>query len=91
MNRYATALLLAVSVSAPLVMAQDRATTTTTTTKRYYDPSHKDYHQWNDNEDRSYTVFRTEKHIPDHTFVKARRTEQNQYWSWRHDHPDDKR
>jgi hypothetical protein len=88
MNRYAATLLLAVSLSAPLVMAQNRTSTTTT---RYYDRTHKDYHHWNDNEKRNYGTFRTERRIPDHTFARAKRAEQQQYWNWRHEHPDEKR
>ena len=84
-NRYTAAFLLAISLTAPLVMANDHDN------KRYYDRTHKDYHQWNDNEDRSYGVFLGEKHIQVHTFAKAKPSEQQQYWNWRHEHPDEKR
>jgi hypothetical protein len=84
-NRYAAALLLAVSLTAPLVMADDHDN------KRYYDKSHKDYHQWNENEDRSYNQFLNEKHVQVHHWKKAKHAEQQEYWNWRHEHPDEKR
>jgi hypothetical protein len=84
-NRYAAALLLAGALTAPMVMADDHDT------RRYYDKQHKDYHQWNDNESKSYGVFLNENHIQVHVFKKAKPAEQQQYWNWRHDHPDEKR
>jgi hypothetical protein len=81
-NQLAAALLLGMSLTAPLVMADDHDG------KKYYDKRHKDYHQWNDDEQRSYVEFRTEKHIPDHSFDKAKSTERQQYWDWKHDHQD---
>ena len=72
-------------ITAPLVMADDHDN------KRYYDKTHKDYHQWNQNEDRNYTLFLGEKHIQVHTWKKAKPSEQQQYWNWRHEHPDEKR
>ena len=84
-NRYAAALLLAVSLTAPLVMADDHDN------KRYYDKTHKDYHQWNENEDRSYNQFLNEKHVQVHHWKKAKHAEQQEYWNWRHEHPDEKR
>jgi hypothetical protein len=58
---------------------------------RYYDKNHKDYHQWNENEERSYGIFLNENHIQVHVFSKAKPAEQQQYWNWRHQHPDEKR
>jgi hypothetical protein len=84
-NRYAAALLLAVGLTAPLVIADDQQG------KRYYDKSHKDYHQWNENETKTYNLFLNEKHIQVHVFNKAKPSEQQQYWQWRHEHPDEKR
>jgi hypothetical protein len=83
-NRYAAAIVLAIGLTAPLV-AQDQDH------RRYYDKSHKDYHTWDDNEQKNYSVFLNEKHIQVHVFNKARPAEQQQYWQWRHDHPDEKR
>jgi hypothetical protein len=58
---------------------------------RVYDKDHKDYHNWDDNENRAWGQYLSEKHEKPHDFKKAKKTQQSQYWNWRHDHPDDKR
>jgi len=55
---------------------------------RFYDRQHKDYHNWNDNEDRSFRVYLGERHREYHPFVELRVNEQDAYWKWRHRHPD---
>ena len=88
-------LALGAALIAPVALkAQDesRKTTTTTTTttesKRYYDPAEKDYHQWNDQEDRAYRLYLQENHRDYVEFPKVKTTEQREYWRWRHGHPD---
>ena len=56
--------------------------------KRVYDRIHKDYHNWDDNEDRSYRVYLGETHREYHPFLELQVKEQNAYWNWRHRHPD---
>ena len=55
---------------------------------RYYDRDHKDYHNWDDNEDRSYRIYLGERHREYHPFAEARHRDQRDYWNWRHAHPD---
>jgi len=55
---------------------------------RYYDREHRDYHEWNDREDRSYRVYLGERHRHYREFHHINRREQNHYWRWRHNHPD---
>jgi hypothetical protein len=55
---------------------------------RYYDRDHKDYHEWNDRENRSYRVYLTERHHEYHGFNHANQREQRDYWKWRRNHPD---
>jgi hypothetical protein len=88
-------LALGAALIAPVALkAQDesRKTTTTTTTttesKRYYDPVEKDYHMWNDQEDRAYRLYLQENHRDYVEFPKVKTTEQREYWRWRHGHPD---
>jgi Ni/Co efflux regulator RcnB len=89
-------LLLGAVLAAPVALkAQDeskKTTTTTTTTstetKRYYDPVEKDYHMWNENEDRAYRVYLQEQHRDYVEFPKVKVTEQREYFRWRHGHPD---
>jgi hypothetical protein len=55
---------------------------------RVYDREHKDYHQWDDHEKNAWGRFLAEKHRKEHEFAKASRKEQDEYWNWRHSHPD---
>ena len=55
---------------------------------RFYDRQHKDYHNWDDNEDRSFRVYLGERHREYHPFVELKVKEQSAYWNWRHRHPD---
>lgn len=55
---------------------------------RYYDRHYRDYHEWNDGEDRSYRVYLKERHRNYYTFNRTSRERQNAYWRWRHRHPD---
>jgi Ni/Co efflux regulator RcnB len=56
--------------------------------KRVYDRDHRDYHNWDDNEDRSYRVYLGERHREYHPFLELKVKEQRTYWNWRHSHPD---
>jgi hypothetical protein len=56
--------------------------------QRYYDADRKDYHEWNDNENRAYRHWLEESHKPYHEWTKASKAEQRAYWQWRHDHMD---
>ena len=55
--------------------------------KRYYDRHHKDYHTWDDNEDRSYQRYQAQHHEK-RAFVELNSRQQTVYWSWRHNNPD---
>ena len=55
---------------------------------RYYDRNHHDYHQWNDREDHSYRVYLGERHRDYREFRLTNRRQQDDYWKWRHQHPD---
>ena len=55
---------------------------------RVYDRDHKDYHNWDDNENRAWGRFQTENHRDAHEFSTSTKREKSQYWNWRHAHPD---
>jgi len=55
---------------------------------RVYDRAYKDYHNWDDNEDRSYRQYLGERHQEYRPFAVAKRRQQTAYWNWRHRHPD---
>jgi hypothetical protein len=56
--------------------------------KRYYDRNARDYHTFNDKEDRAYRVYLGEQHRDYREFNKTNKGEQQQYFKWRHEHPD---
>lgn len=55
---------------------------------RYYDKKHKDYHQWNADEDKDWHAYLDQHHRKYEDFNKASASQQQAYWNWRHDHPD---
>jgi hypothetical protein len=60
-------------------------------TRRYEDRAHNDFHEWNNTEDQAYRRYLQENHRSYHDFAKAKRREQDNYWNWRHSHPDERR
>ena len=59
--------------------------------RRYEDRAHRDFHVWNEHEDRAYRRYLEEHHRKYHDFERARRREQDDYWGWRHNHADNDR
>jgi hypothetical protein len=57
--------------------------------KTYYDSSHKDRHEWNDNENSAWTRYRGEHHVKQSDFANTNKRQQQNYWNWRHQHPDE--
>jgi hypothetical protein len=55
---------------------------------RYYDEEHKEYHNWDAHEDAAYRRYLKEQHKSYRAFDKQQAKEQQAYWHWRHDHPD---
>jgi len=84
--RYFSTAVLATSMLAPVAFTVGCAARVST--GRYYDRDHRDYHNWNDNEEREYRLYLGERHEDYRDFHKLNRNEQNNYWKWRHDHPD---
>jgi hypothetical protein len=100
--RYLTSFFLAAALASPVAIAQqddqhrgddqrqqqDRSDRNTENQNRVYDRGHKDYHNWDDNENRAWGQYQTEHHRNVQEFSKANNKEQSQYWNWRHAHPD---
>ena len=55
---------------------------------RVYDEPHRDYHRWNRPEERAYRVYLTEQHREYRKFGRLERRDQDEYWAWRHNHPE---
>jgi hypothetical protein len=56
---------------------------------KIYDRNHKDYHVWDDNEDRAYRGYLVDQHQEYRPYAKMKRADQNKYWDYRHAHPDE--
>ena len=48
----------------------------------------RDHRKWDEHEQAAWGRFLAEKHRKDHDYAKAKKKEQDEYWAWRHDHPD---
>jgi hypothetical protein len=75
-------LMVPVTVTPTALRADDR---------RYEDKEHHDQHAWNAQEDRAYRRWAKENHRKYATFAKLKEEDQQAYWRWRHDHPDERR
>ena len=96
MYRYFKVIVLSAALVVPvLVSAQDRDHSdkgqNNQQSRRYEDKAHKDSHEWNAGEDQAYRRYLQEHGKKYHDFAKAKKREQNDYWSWRHSHPDNDR
>lgn len=65
----------------PLKAFQDRD-------RVYHDREHHDDHHWNENEDKAYRRYLEERHETYRAFEKRKAKQQQEYWRWRHAHPD---
>jgi hypothetical protein len=91
-HRYVTSLFLTAALAVPVALiAAAPVPQESRDQKRVYDRQHKDYHNWDDNENRAWGQFQTENHRNSHEFSRANKREQSQYWNWRHAHPDNER
>jgi len=87
-HRYIASLFLTAALVAPVAILGAPAPQEASVQIRVYDRNHKDYHNWDDNENRAWGQYQTEHHKNSHEFSKANKREQGQYWNWRHSHPD---
>jgi hypothetical protein len=85
MRRIVSAVLLvcATLVIPTLANADDRQQE-----RRYYHRDAKDYHTWNSQEDRAYRSYLNEQHRDYREFHRVKPTQREEYFRWRHNHPD---
>jgi hypothetical protein len=76
------ALILAATLVAP-ILAPNVASAGQE--RRVYDRYHRDYHVWDDREDRAYRQYLAEQHRRYLTYERQRRARQTAYWRWRHE------
>jgi hypothetical protein len=92
--RCGSSLLLAGALLAPVAtFAQDRDHDRDDRNKnvRVYDPYHKDYHNWNSDENNSYRQWYTQTYNGRtyRPYQKLRKKDQQAYWKYRHDNDRD--
>ena len=87
-HRFIASLILTAALAAPVSIMAAPKPQSESVQVRVYDKDHKDYHNWDDNENRAWGVYLTNNHKSFHEFSKANKKEQSQYWNWRHSHPD---
>ena len=88
MHRYLTVLFLGAALAGSVAARADDDHHSANRTQRYYDKDARDYHEWNQNENQVYHQYVTENHKRDREFAKTNRRERQDYFKWRHDHPD---
>ena len=86
-HRYICSLFLAAALATPIAIMAAPVPQEGGVQVRVYDRDHRDYHNWDDREDRSYRVYLGERHREYHPFIELKVKEQRAYWSWRHSHP----
>jgi hypothetical protein len=89
-RHYIASLFLTAALAAPLSLMAAPQPQEAGVQVRVYDKQHKDYHNWDDNENRAWGQYLTENHRDSHEYSKSNKREQSQYWNWRHAHPDDR-
>jgi len=88
-HRYIASLFLTAALAAPAAI-RAAAVPQVGVQVKVYDKSHKDYHNWDENEDRAYTQFHGSHKTYNATFSKTTPKQQTAYWNWRHANPDKK-
>ena len=87
-NRYIASLFLTAAFAVPATIMAASTPQNVGVQVQVYDKGHKDYHNWDDNENKAWGVYLTENHRKPHEFTRANKKEQSNYWNWRHSHPD---
>ena len=89
MKKLFLAPLLGVALLAPVyTFADDHDRDDHEHRQRYYDPYYRDYHQWNEREDRAWHRYWESRHRRYTEWERARERDRRAYWRWRHEHPD---
>ena len=87
-HRYIVSLFLTAALVAPVAIMAARGPQAAGVSIQVYDKNHKDYHNWDDHENKAWGLFLTDNHKKSHEYSRSSKKEQGQYWNWRHSHPD---
>jgi hypothetical protein len=93
--RFVSSMLLTGALLAPVAFAQDRdhdRDDRNRNNNRVYDSSHRDYHNWNSDEDNAYRQWYGQQHNGKQyrDYRKLNKKDQQAYWKWRHNNENDR-
>jgi len=88
MHRILSTLLLGAALAAPVAIRADDEHHEREKARRYYDRNAKDWHEWNEREERAYRRYLEENRLREDRWERANAARQRAYWRWRHNHPD---
>ena len=88
MDRYIGLLILAAAIATPTAITASAKPQEGTVQVRVYDRDHRDYHNWDDREDRAYRRYLVVQHRGYRDYHRQRYRVRRHYWNWRHTHPD---
>jgi hypothetical protein len=89
MSRFWSTALLGAALMSPIALAprvlraEDQKAA-----RNYHDKQHNDDHAWNGQEDKAYRIYAKQNHRKSSEFSKLKDDDQQNYWSWRHEHSD---
>jgi hypothetical protein len=87
-DRYIGSLLLAAAIAAPTAIMAHPGPQNASVQVRIYDRAHRDYHNWDDREERAYRRYLAAQHRSYREYHRQDYAVQRHYWNWRHSHPD---
>ena len=88
MKKTFAALFLTAALIAPVCVQAQEHDRDEHHDNRYYDRRHKDYHEWNANEDRAYHMYWEQRRRDYVDWDRASERQRQEYWDWRHRHSD---
>lgn len=87
-HRFIGTLFLAAAIVAPAATVAEAKAQEAGVQVRIYDRDHRDYHNWDDHEDRAYRRYLSEHRREYIEYNSQNNRDQRNYWKWRHNHPD---
>jgi len=87
-HRFIGTLFLAAAIVAPAAVVAEAKAQEAGVQVRIYDRDHRDYHNWDDHEDRAYRRYLAERRREYVEYNGQNSRDQRNYWKWRHNHPD---
>ena len=92
MRRLLGSFLLGAVMAMPVVVraADEHERHEANRVEHYYDKDAKAWHEWNDQEERAYHHWWEETHHKRafHDWDRLRNRDRQEYWRWRHQHPE---